>query len=410
MPADLRRAEGAAGRHPRAARSGSATTSTRSVQASRWRSAASRSTGAPRLHGHSDGDVALHAVCDALLGAIGRGDLGRRFPAGPVDAGRDRELATCSPRSCAQVADGRVGGSRNVDLTIVAARPRLAGHLDAMRAAIAGLLALDAAAVNVKASTGNLAGDEGAGRSISAMAIAIARGRPMSVRLHDTLTGETRPLRTARRRRRHLLVRPDGLRTGPRRQLPLVPVRRPAGPSPALARPHRPLGHEHHRRRRQDHPGAAAAGIGIGALADRTWPRSSDDGLHVRMTTPDVLPRATEHIDQMADADRDAARRAATPIAPTTGRSSSGSPRGRRTAASPASTRSAADRASASRPTSTPRTTSATSRSGRAPSRASRAGTRPIGPGPSRLAHRVLGDEHGPPRARRSTSTPAAST
>ena len=63
-------------------------------------------------------------------------------------------------------------GVGSVDLTIVAARPRLAGHLDAMRAAIAALLQVDASAVNVKASSGNLAGDEGAGRSISAMAIA----------------------------------------------------------------------------------------------------------------------------------------------------------------------------------------------------------------------------------------------
>jgi 2-C-methyl-D-erythritol 4-phosphate cytidylyltransferase/2-C-methyl-D-erythritol 2,4-cyclodiphosphate synthase len=59
-----------------------------------------------------------------------------------------------------------------VDLTIVAARPRLGAHLDLMRAAIADLLELDRATVNVKASTGNLDGPEGAGRSISVLAIA----------------------------------------------------------------------------------------------------------------------------------------------------------------------------------------------------------------------------------------------
>ncbi len=126
--------------------------------------------GAPRLYGHSDGDVALHAVCDALLGATGSGDLGRLFPAGPSTPSgiASSELVVEVLR---RVTEGgwRVAG---VDLTIVAARPRLAGHLDAMRTAIAALLGVDASAVNVKASSGNLAGDEGAGRSISAMAIA----------------------------------------------------------------------------------------------------------------------------------------------------------------------------------------------------------------------------------------------
>lgn len=125
---------------------------------------------APRLYGHSDGDVALHAVCDALLGATGSGDLGRLFPAGPSTPSgiASSELVIEVLR---RVTEGgwRVAG---VDLTIVAARPRLAGHLDAMRTAIAALLGVDSSAVNVKASSGNLAGDEGAGRSISAMAIA----------------------------------------------------------------------------------------------------------------------------------------------------------------------------------------------------------------------------------------------
>ena len=64
----------------------------------------------------------------------------------------------------------------SVDVTIIGARPRLGSRLDAMRAAIADALGLDAALVNVKASTGNLAGDEGAGRTISARAVATVRG------------------------------------------------------------------------------------------------------------------------------------------------------------------------------------------------------------------------------------------
>lgn len=126
--------------------------------------------GAPRLHGHSDGDVALHAVADALLGAAGLGDLGRLFPA---DATTPAGVA--SGRLLREV--GRLLGDHGwqphaVDVTIIAARPRLGARLEAMRAAMADLLELDHAAVNVKASSGNLDGPEGAGRSISALAIA----------------------------------------------------------------------------------------------------------------------------------------------------------------------------------------------------------------------------------------------
>lgn len=126
--------------------------------------------GAPRLHGHSDGDVALHAVADALLGAAGLGDLGRLFPA---DARTPTGVASGS--LLRDVVHRLVTGgwrAQAVDLTIIAARPRLGSHLDSMRSAIAELLELDRAAVNVKASSGNLEGPEGAGRSISALAIA----------------------------------------------------------------------------------------------------------------------------------------------------------------------------------------------------------------------------------------------
>jgi 2-C-methyl-D-erythritol 4-phosphate cytidylyltransferase/2-C-methyl-D-erythritol 2,4-cyclodiphosphate synthase len=132
---------------------------------------------APALHGHSDGDVALHAVCDALLGAAGLGDLGRHFPAGPATpAGvASRELlATC-------VARVRAAGYAPVslDLTLIGARPRLAGRLDAMAAAVAEIIGLPVDRVNVKASTGNLAGFEGAGRGISARAVAVVAAAPV---------------------------------------------------------------------------------------------------------------------------------------------------------------------------------------------------------------------------------------
>jgi len=126
---------------------------------------------APRLHGHSDGDAALHAVADALLGAAGLGDLGRVFPAGPE-----------TPRGIASavmladvVARVRASGWRpaSVDLTIAASRPRLAARLDEMAIAIADVLGLPVDRVGVKASTGNLLGPEGAGRAISARAVAV---------------------------------------------------------------------------------------------------------------------------------------------------------------------------------------------------------------------------------------------
>jgi 2-C-methyl-D-erythritol 4-phosphate cytidylyltransferase / 2-C-methyl-D-erythritol 2,4-cyclodiphosphate synthase len=124
----------------------------------------------PRLHGHSDGDVALHAVADGFLGAAGLGDLGRLFPAGSTTprgiAGRDL-LAEVIRRLAA--AGWRPAG---LDLTIVAGRPRLGDQLGPMRAEIAAILGLPADAVEVKASSGNLEGAEGAGRSISALALA----------------------------------------------------------------------------------------------------------------------------------------------------------------------------------------------------------------------------------------------
>lgn len=127
--------------------------------------------GAPRLHGHSDGDVVLHAVADALLGAAGQGDLGRLFPAGPSTP---RGIASGELLAAVVVRIRSAGyAPLSVDVTIVGARPRLAGHLDAMRDAVASLLGLAPSAVDVKASTGNLAGMEGAGRGISAQAVAV---------------------------------------------------------------------------------------------------------------------------------------------------------------------------------------------------------------------------------------------
>jgi 2-C-methyl-D-erythritol 4-phosphate cytidylyltransferase / 2-C-methyl-D-erythritol 2,4-cyclodiphosphate synthase len=127
---------------------------------------------APRLEGHSDGDVVLHALCDALLAAAGLGDLGRLFPSGDRDT-RGIE----STRLLADVM-GRVShqGLRVVraDVTVVGARPRLgASRLDAMAERIAGLLGVPLEGVAVKAASGNLGADEGAGRSMSASCLVV---------------------------------------------------------------------------------------------------------------------------------------------------------------------------------------------------------------------------------------------
>jgi 2-C-methyl-D-erythritol 2,4-cyclodiphosphate synthase len=125
---------------------------------------------APRLHGHSDGDVVLHALCDALLGAARMGDLGRLFPAGdPRTRGIDsRELVREVVR---RLGDGGMRPLR-ADISIRGARPRLGGaRLDRMAASIGELLTIEPGAVAVAAGTGNLSGDEGAGRVISATAL-----------------------------------------------------------------------------------------------------------------------------------------------------------------------------------------------------------------------------------------------
>jgi len=120
------------------------------------------------LQGHSDGDVLLHALADALLGAAALGDLGRHFPdSDPALAGAS-SLVILS-RTAALVAEA---GWRpvNVDAVVVAEEPRLAPHAGPMREAIAGALGLAAAAVSVKATTTEGLGFEGRGEGISASA------------------------------------------------------------------------------------------------------------------------------------------------------------------------------------------------------------------------------------------------
>ena len=127
--------------------------------------------GAPALEGHSDGDALIHAVIDAILGAAGEGDIGRHFPPGDTTTrGIDsRELL----KRAHKLVAARGFTVQNVDATVIAERPRLAPHIDAMRESIAIVLGLPHGRVNVKATTNEGADEVGSGRAVAAMAVAL---------------------------------------------------------------------------------------------------------------------------------------------------------------------------------------------------------------------------------------------
>ncbi|WP_126457306.1 2-C-methyl-D-erythritol 2,4-cyclodiphosphate synthase [Sulfuriflexus mobilis] len=127
------------------------------------------------LAGHSDADVLLHAICDALLGAAALGDIGRHFPdTDPQYAGADsRELLREVYRRVQQ-EDYVLG---NLDCTVIAQGPKLAPFIDIMCAHIAADLAVEMHCVNVKATTTEKLGFTGRGEGIAAQAIALLTSR-----------------------------------------------------------------------------------------------------------------------------------------------------------------------------------------------------------------------------------------
>lgn len=117
---------------------------------------------------HSDGDVLLHAVCDALLGALALGDIGQHFPpSDPAYAGISSLLLLEKTAALAAARGYRVV---NLDTTIIAQAPKLAPYIPAMREAIARVLGIEAAAVSVKATTEEKLGFTGRGEGIAAQA------------------------------------------------------------------------------------------------------------------------------------------------------------------------------------------------------------------------------------------------
>ena len=127
------------------------------------------------LLGHSDADVLLHAIMDAILGAAGLGDIGKHFPDTDM-----RYKGISSMELLEHVAklideSGYVVG--NIDATIIAQRPKMAPHIQAMRTNIANVLGVSEDAINVKATTEEGLGFTGSGEGISSQAIALINNK-----------------------------------------------------------------------------------------------------------------------------------------------------------------------------------------------------------------------------------------
>lgn len=121
------------------------------------------------LLAHSDGDVLLHALCDALLGALALGDIGKHFPPGdPQWKDVDSRMLLRAVQALVQERGWRVN---NLDAVVVCERPKLAPHVDAMRARIAEDLRVDVGDVGIKATTSEKLGFTGREEGIAAQAV-----------------------------------------------------------------------------------------------------------------------------------------------------------------------------------------------------------------------------------------------
>ena len=123
------------------------------------------------LLGHSDADVLLHAITDALFGAAGLGDIGRHFPdTDPQFKGADSVVLLAEAARRVRAMGYDIG---NVDSTVIAQAPKLAPHIEAMRRLIAQTIGVPESQVNVKAKTAETLGPAGQGQSIEARAVAL---------------------------------------------------------------------------------------------------------------------------------------------------------------------------------------------------------------------------------------------
>lgn len=121
------------------------------------------------LLGHSDADVLLHAVCDAIIGAVGEGDIGRHFPDNdPVYKDISSKALLAEVVNMAVRKGCRIN---NIDSTVVLEEPKLKGYIDEMTSSIADTLNIDKSCVNVKATTNEKMGFTGRGEGVAAFAV-----------------------------------------------------------------------------------------------------------------------------------------------------------------------------------------------------------------------------------------------
>ena len=124
------------------------------------------------VEAHSDGDVVIHALCDAMLGALALGDIGRHFP--PSDPQWKDADSRCFLRHCnALISENGGWAVGNADITVVCERPKVGPHAEAMRQLIAADLGIGIDAVSVKATTSEKLGFTGRGEGIAAQAVVL---------------------------------------------------------------------------------------------------------------------------------------------------------------------------------------------------------------------------------------------
>ena len=133
------------------------------------------------LLGHSDADVLTHAVMDALLGAAALGDIGKLFPdSDPRYAGADSLQLATEVALCIRDAGYEIG---NIDVTVLAQRPKLSPHIPLMREKLAAALRIPVSAIGVKATTEEGLGFTGTGEGIAAHAVCLLQSRPRIAKL-----------------------------------------------------------------------------------------------------------------------------------------------------------------------------------------------------------------------------------